>query len=268
MSDDQVTDAQDRVLSAEGFDQLAAETLDPYIGGATQKTRRVGTGPAIAVPDRPAASFVVGIPQYGQNDLPPENLTGQQIAAYESARASELSPPNRYLGLWNNGTSVAMDVAQSTPGTREGLQQAQELATSGERHEDAIGYFDHSADYDQTIDLRDVGAMLDVSWQEKYSDQPNLVPPPGVTESSPVPDPGRRREALTEAVTPMLHGSWKGLAPKAVGSMGLEDVSRQAAYLMNTQRHAAFRHAVGEVETRQAGVIDSPGGDSGGSALT
>lgn len=262
-------DSQDRVLSSEGFDQLAAETLDPSIGGVTQKTRRTGTGPAIAVPDRPAASFIVGLPQYGQNGLPTSSLTGADIAAYEQAHAAQLAPGNRYLGTWNTGKTIAMDVSQSTPGTRAGLQEAHDIATSGERVEDAIGYFDQSADYDQTIDMRDVGSMLDVSWQQKYTDQPNLVQPPEVAgQETPIPDPARRREALAEAAAPSFAGSWKALPAAAAAGMDVQQVSENAAAWMNVQRQSAFQSGMGQVESRQQGVVDSPGGEASGSALT
>ena len=258
----------DRRISDEGFDKLAAQALDPDMGGATQKTRRTGEGPAPGVPEAPSSSFVIGLPQFGQNDVHPTELTGQKISEYESANAAELSPGNRYLGLWNTGEHIAMDVSQSEPATREGLETAHGIATSGERPEDAIGYFDNTASYDQTISLRDVDSMVDVSWQAKYQDQPNLTPPPGAPPGGmPVPDPARRREALTGAVTPSFNGSWKALASKGVENMPLEDVSQFSAQMMNGQRHAAFQTGMGQVESRQSGVIDSPGDDSTGSAL-
>ena len=148
-------------LSPAILNKLAKAVNKPW-GGFTVKTTDPGAGTS------PPNSYLVGIPEHGQNDMALP-ITTQQIDDFATSRADALEIPTHYLGGYNNtkkaeegGLPGSLDVTKAYP-MSEGLFMPMMQArhgwptpqTGSFRPEDAVGYSDSTGEYEDEIPTYD-----------------------------------------------------------------------------------------------------------------
>lgn len=137
-------------LSPHILESLERDINEPY-GGFTIKSH----GPQAGQPARD--SYMVGLAQHGQNDMPLP-ITASQISDFATSRGDALSEPDNYLGGFNDtdkgnkgGNPGSLDVSKAFP-MKEGLALPMMQAYyGGDRPEDSVGMLDKEGKYAGTV---------------------------------------------------------------------------------------------------------------------
>jgi hypothetical protein len=133
-------------LSPHILKSLGEDINQPY-GGFSVKSHGSDAGKS------PKDSYMVGLAEHGQNDMPLD-ITAEQISDFADSRGDFLAQPDHYLGGFNDtdkGKSGrnpgSLDVSRAFPRSEGLASPMMQAYYGGKRPEDSVGILDEQGKY-------------------------------------------------------------------------------------------------------------------------
>ena len=141
-------------LSPHILKSLEEDINQPY-GGFSVKSHGSDAGKS------PKDSYMVGLAEHGQNDMPLK-ITAEQISDFADSRGDFLAQPGHYLGGFNDTDKGnegrdpgSLDVSRAFPRSEGEFPAMMQARWGGKRPEDSVGVVDEKGKYSHAIPTYD-----------------------------------------------------------------------------------------------------------------